>query len=146
MNTSTFLAGLSLTAALFLSACSSSTTTANATAGGMMGTAAGVGAGAIVGSVISNGDVGQSALLGGAIGLPVGILAGVAYSNYSDSAEIADNTERIIENKQHIIQQDRELEYLRNKIRDDSSTSEVGPDSDDIEYEYLGPSLGNPYR
>lgn len=146
MNTSIFARSIFLSALLALSACATSETATNATAGGLMGTAAGAGTGAIVGSVISNGDVGQSALLGGAIGLPVGILAGVAYSNHSQSVAIEDNQERIINNKLHIMQQDRELDYLRNKIRDDSSSKTVQPDPSEIEYEYLGPSLGNPYR
>lgn len=134
-----------LLGALSLGACSSEMGT-NAAAGGAMGTAAGAGTGAIIGSVISNGDVGESALLGGAIGLPLGILGGVMYTNYSESSQIEENNERIINNREHILQQERELNYMRNKIREDSSSDAVQPDPDLIEHQHLGPSLGNVYR
>jgi hypothetical protein len=52
--------------------CSSSYTTPVAV-GGLGGAAAGAGTGAIIGAVIANGDVAASALMGGAIGLPVGL-------------------------------------------------------------------------
>jgi hypothetical protein len=60
---------------LALSACSISQTPAGnyiAAAGG--GALAGAATGAAVGGLLSNGDIGKSALLGSAIGLPAGLL------------------------------------------------------------------------
>lgn len=139
-----------LTSALVvaLSACSSAGTSVyqDAAVGGVGGAAIGAGTGAIIGSTIKNGAVGKSALLGGAIGLPVGILAGVAYTNYAQNGEIADNKARIDANREHILQQERELDYLRNGMRDDSSSKTVNPDQERIEHQYQGPTLGNPFR
>ncbi|MBN8548008.1 MAG: hypothetical protein J0M12_01695 [Deltaproteobacteria bacterium] len=148
MKTILLKKSLTVVAILALAACSSSSpsATTNVAAGGIMGAAAGTATGAIVGAAISNGNVGQSAALGAGIGIPVGMLAGAMYNEYSDSAAIEDNTMRIIHNKQQILEQEQELESMRNSIREDSSTEAVGPDSEDIEYQYLGPSLGNPYR
>lgn len=142
---------LTLAGAIFLivtAGCSSAGTNVyqDAAVGGVGGTAVGAGTGAIIGSVISNGSVAKSALLGGAIGLPVGILAGVAYHNASVSGEIADNQEQIRMNREIILERERELEYLRGKIRDDSSSKTVNPSQDRIQELYEGPTLGNPYR
>lgn len=131
-----------------LCSCSAAATDpySGAVAGGVGGTAVGAGTGAIIGSVISNGDVGKSALLGAGIGLPVGILAGVAYTNTVQNNKISDNNEMIQANHERIRQQQHELDYLRNDIRDDSSSRAVNPDPESIQYQYRGPSLGNPRR
>ncbi len=137
-----------LTLLLALSACSAAQSNpyAGAAVGGASGAAIGAGTGAIIGASIKNGAVGDSALLGGAIGLPIGILLGVAYTNSTQSSDIADNAEELKANHERLLAQEREIEYLRNEIRDDSSSRMVNPDRERIEHQYLGPSLGNPRR
>jgi uncharacterized membrane protein YebE (DUF533 family) len=148
MTTSVLYRSLSILTSCALISCApaGTSTVQDAAVGGLGGAAVGAGTGAIIGSVISNGDVAKSALVGGAIGIPVGIIAGLAFRNASQNGEIADQREAIEENKQHILQQERELEYMRNEIRDDSSSKTVNPGLDRIEHQYNGPSLGNPFR
>ena len=94
-----------------LSACSAAQTDpmAGAAVGGVTGAAVGAGTGAIIGASIKNGAVGKSALLGGAIGLPLGILAGVAYTNTTQNNSIAENSETLRANHERMLAQEREL-------------------------------------
>lgn len=112
--------------------------------GGVGGAAIGAGTGAAIGSLISNGSVGQSALLGTAIGAPVGIAAGALYSTYSQNRQIAEGAEAIKANQQDLLARERELEELRKDIVDDASA--VKPSPSRIEPTYVGPRLGNRYR
>ena len=112
--------------------------------GSVGGAAVGAGTGAIIGSVISGGDVAASALLGGAIGLPVGLAAGMIYDYYSQDTIREIKIEDIKNNQREILARQREIDSLREEIKSD--IPDGNPPSDRQEYRYMGPSLGNPYR
>lgn len=112
--------------------------------GALGGTAAGAGTGAIIGAVIANGDIATSALLGGAIGLPVGIALG-AYLDYNSDSRVSERkVAQIQKNSAEIYARQRKLEDLRDRIRDDGPTG--NPPESDRRYYYNGPTHGNYYR
>lgn len=108
------------------------------------GAAVGAGTGAIIGSAISGGDVGASALLGGAIGLPVGLAAAMIYDHYSERTKTEIKINEIKSNQREILARQREIEAIREELQGD--IPQGNPSESDREYRYLGPSLGNPYR
>lgn len=108
------------------------------------GAAVGAGTGAIIGSCISGGDVAASALLGGAIGLPVGLAAGMIYDHYSAQSLTEIKINDIKTNQKEILARQREIDSLREEMQGD--LPQGNPAEDRREYRYLGPALGNPYR
>lgn len=112
--------------------------------GGGLGVAAGAGAGALVGTLLSRGDVAASALLGGAIGLPVGLALGYAWKQQAEESAEKAKIAQYIKNQDQIMEQEREIEILREDVLKDTPRSL--PDEDLKEYQFLGASLGNPYR
>lgn len=111
--------------------------------GGIAGAGAGAGIGAIIGEVIDNGDVAKSALLGTAIGLPVGIILGVAYNNYQYNSLVDDNQEIIDENAEVIRAHQARIDELRAQYHDEASQIEL--DESNAATLYDGPTLGQ-YR
>ena len=137
---SLFLAGI-LTAA---STGWSSSYTTPVAVGGVSGAAAGAGTGAIIGAVISNGDVAASALMGGAVGLPVGLALGALY-HYNSEPKVAERKGEIIRrNQEEIFARQRELDTLREDLRNDSYQG--NPPESQRQYHYNGNTLGNYYR
>ena len=112
--------------------------------GAVGGTALGAGTGAIIGAVIANGDVGASALLGGAIGLPVGLAAAAIYDYNSERTLKEIKIDDINRNQREIMARQREIDAMREEIREEGPAG--NPDEFRKEYRYMGPSLGNPYR
>ncbi len=100
----------------------------------------GAGAGALVGSMISNGDVAKSALLGGAIGIPVGVLAGVAYRSHMEKKALEENEKIIKANYKYITARAVEIERLREKLTEDSFR--IVPDKNLRADIYTGPTIG----
>ncbi len=139
MRISKILLRLSIITIFFTSACSTRTGT-----GAVFGTIAGVGTGALVGTLLSRGDVAASALLGGAIGLPVGLMIG--YHLEQKAAESVEQTKvnKYMNNQDRIYKREREIEALREEVVGDSPVYE----SDDAEAVrlYKGQTLGNPNR
>lgn len=123
--------------------CSSSYTTPVAV-GGVGGAAAGAGTGAIIGAVIANGDVAASALMGGAIGLPVGLALGALY-HYNSDEKVAERKGEIIRlNQEEIFARQRELDALREELKNESYQG--NPPESQRFYHYNGHTLGNYYR
>ncbi len=112
--------------------------------GGLGGAGIGAGTGAIIGACIANGDVAASTLLGGAIGLPVGIALGAVIDYNSDSRVAERKIEKLQKNSAEIYARQRELDALREKIRDDGPTG--NPSEQRRRYYYEGNTLGNYYR
>jgi len=108
--------------------------------GGIGAAGIGAGAGALIARNMVNGDIGKSALVGGAIGLPVGIAAGVAYRSYVEQSRLDDNRARILENQEYIIGRQREIDRLRAEIDEESFAIE--PDTSLRGYIYTGPTVG----
>ena len=113
-------------------------------AGGVAGAAAGAGTGAIIGSMISSGDVAASALLGTAIGLPVGALAGYYWVATENEREIATLDDTIERNAQEI--ELNELRLMEQRRRANDASFVIYPDSTTREELYTGPTLGDPTR
>lgn len=114
----------------------------DAAAGGALGAAAGAGTGAITGAVISNGDIAASAVLGGAVGLPIGIALGIAYTAYDQEYQEKVLMDRYWENQNLLFQREREIEKLREQIRQDGPKDL--PDESLRDHNYHGPRLGSP--
>lgn len=108
--------------------------------GGVGAAGIGAGAGALIASNMVNGDVGQSALVGGAIGLPVGIVAGVAYRSYVEQSQLDDYQRKIRENHEYIAGRQLEIDRLRGEIDEDSFAIE--PDTALRSRIYTGPTIG----
>lgn len=108
------------------------------------GAAAGAGTGAIVGALISNGDIAASAMLGGAVGIPVGLAIGMVYDYYSERSVSERNAVEIQKNQVEIYKRQRELDNLREQIRNDGPTG--NPSESDRYYHYNGNTYGNYYR
>lgn len=123
--------------------CSSSYVTPTAV-GGLGGAAAGAGTGALIGAVISNGDIAASALLGGAIGLPVGLALGAIYHYNSAPNVQARLSDEIDQNQAEIFARQRELDALREDLRNDSPQG--NPAEGQRYYHYNGATFGNYYR
>lgn len=123
--------------------CSSSYTKPVAV-GGLGGAAAGAGTGAIIGTVIANGDVAASALMGGAIGLPVGLALGALY-HYNSEPKVAERKGEIIrKNQEEIFSRQRELDALREDIKNEAYQG--NPPESQRHYHYNGNTFGNYYR
>jgi hypothetical protein len=137
----TVLSALFCTAVLSTGCGFHATPLAVGTAGGA---AVGAGTGAIIGTVIANGDVAASALLGGAIGLPVGLAAAMIYDYHSSQTKEEIQIAQIQVNQRAILDRQRELEALRESLQSDLPRG--NPMEERKEYIYRGPSLGNPYR
>lgn len=112
--------------------------------GGGIGVLAGAGTGAIVGSVIANGDVAASALLGGAVGLPVGLIVAGIYDYHSERSVRERKVDEIKENQAQIFAKQREIDAIREELRNEAPTGL--PDESLKEHEYTGPTIGNYYR
>ncbi len=112
--------------------------------GGVAGAAAGAGTGALVGTLIANGDVAASALLGGAIGLPVGLALGAVYHYNSEPSVRERKMEQIEKNEDEIFSRQRELDALREDLRSD--TPQSNPLDAERHYHYNGNTFGNYYR
>jgi hypothetical protein len=117
-------------------------------AGAVGGAAVGAGTGALIGSAISAGDVGASAILGGAIGLPVGAGLGYYYVATRNDRELGRLDGIIEENNVGLVKTEEELNALRREVVDQSFEAvpyEVEKSREKVEH-YTGPTLGNPYR
>jgi hypothetical protein len=126
-----------------ISGCSSSYT-APVAVGGVSGAAAGAGTGAIVGAVIANGDVAASALMGGAIGLPVGLALGALY-HYNSDVKVAERKGEIIRrNQEEIFARQREIDALRDDVKNEGYQG--NPPETQRHYHFNGNTLGNYYR
>ena len=112
--------------------------------GGLGGGVLGAGTGALVGAMISNGDIGASALLGTAIGVPLGVAAGVYYVYSQQEDEIDRLENEIYSNKQTILQKQAQIDELRRQAVEDSH--EIAPDKTLSDHIYTAPSIGNYYR
>lgn len=112
--------------------------------GAVGGSALGAGTGAIIGAVIANGDIASSALLGGAIGLPVGLAIAAAYDYNSERTIQEAKDSDIRRNQSELLARQRYIDELREELRSDSPAG--NPAEERQEYQYMGPSLGNPYR
>lgn len=112
--------------------------------GTLGGAAAGAGTGALVGALIANGDVAASALLGGAVGIPVGLALGALY-DYNSELSVQERKEvEIRANQDDIFARQRELDALREELRNDSPGQ--NPPDAERHYHYNGPTYGNYYR
>jgi hypothetical protein len=108
--------------------------------GGIGGAAAGAGTGAIIGAAIANGDIAASALLGTAIGLPAGLAIAAIY-DYSSSRSVSERRlEEIEANQRDIFDRQREIDALREQIRNDGPSG--NPPEELRDYYYSGASLG----
>ncbi len=112
--------------------------------GTLGGAAAGAGTGALVGTLIANGDVAASALLGGAIGIPVGLALGALYDYHSEPSVQERREIEIRANQEEIFARQRELDALREELRNDSPGQ--NPPDAERHYHYNGPTYGNYYR
>lgn len=112
--------------------------------GAVGGTAVGAGTGAIIGAVIANGDIGASALLGGAIGLPVGLAAAAIYDYHSERTMKEIQIAQLKINQKAIYERQKEIDALRESLR--SEAPQGNPMEEREEYIYRGPSYANPYR
>lgn len=140
---SLFSALLCVVAVANISGCSSSYTTPVAV-GGASGAAAGAGTGAIIGAVIANGDVAASALMGGAIGLPVGLALGALY-HYNSDMKVAERKGEVIrKNQEEIFARQRELDALREELKNEGYQG--NPPESQRHYHYNGNTFGNYYR
>lgn len=113
---------------------------ASGTVGGVTGAGIGAGAGALIANNMVRGDVGESALVGSAIGLPVGVLAGVAYQAYQEESQLDDNSQKIRENYEYIKRRQQEIDRAREEINEDSFA--IQPDKGMRSYIYTGPTIG----
>ena len=112
----------------------------SAAIGGVSGTLVGAGTGAAIGAMISNGDIAASALLGAGIGLPVGILAGIAYQNYTEESQLEENNRIIAQNFEYIKAREEKLLSMREEVLSDFQTIEA--DTGYRDYYYTGATLG----
>jgi hypothetical protein len=112
--------------------------------GAVGGAALGAGTGAIIGSVIANGDIAASALLGGGIGLPAGLLIAAIYDYNSERSVRERKMDVIKANQEQIFNRQREIDALREEIRNDGPIG--NPPEELREYRYDGATLGNYYR
>ncbi len=98
----------------------------------------------IIGSIISNGDIAKSAILGGAIGIPVAIAFNLYANRNLEAEKEAELRAKYKSNQEEIFENERELEIMRSEI--DYRTPEELPDSRYMDRSYRGVSLGNPLR
>lgn len=112
--------------------------------GSVGGAAAGAGTGALIGTVIANGDVAASALLGGAVGIPIGLALGALYDYNSEKSVSERKRVEINANQDEIFARQRQLDTLREQLRND--TPGYSPPDSERQYHYNGASFGNYYR
>ena len=134
---------LSLSLAVASTGCSSFHSETLAT-GAVGGAAAGAGTGAIIGALIANGDVAASALLGGAVGIPVGLAIAAAYDYNSEPSVRERNAIKLERNQRELYQRQKELDQLRNEITNDGMPNDAW--HYEADYDYNGHTLGNYYR
>lgn len=115
-----------------------------AAATGLAGGAIGAGSGALVGMAISNGDVAASALLGAGIGVPVGLAAGAIYAATANQRVLNRNNSIIDRNRGEILKRQEEINQLRDELIMDSKLMDA--DETLRSDQYIGPTLGNPFR
>jgi hypothetical protein len=113
---------------------------ADGTIGGLSGAGLGAGAGALVAMGMENGDIANSSLVGAAVGLPVGILLGVAYRSHIEQKILDENNEKIRQNYQYIMARQQEIEQVREDIREESFAIE--PDRSLKSHIYTGATIG----
>ncbi len=129
---------------------STSCTTANgrytkggaATVGGVVGGLTGAGSGALVGAIISRGDIAASALLGTAIGIPVGAVLGIYYLYTVENREVNENQDVIDYNADLIRRRQEKINRLKNQT--DSEAQSIKLDPKKRQEIYTGPTLGSP--
>ena len=134
---------LSIILAVGICGCALSPKDQAATNGALVGTAAGAGTGAIIGASISDGDIAMSALLGGAIGLPVGALTAYYFYNQSERDELNENQLKIERNEDEILAEEGNLAAMRERVERESRGIELDPSR--FDYIYNGPTIGT-YR
>ena len=143
--TRTFSSLCLLFVVIMASACSDTIIHAKPLAvGAASGAAAGAGTGAVVGAIIANGDIAASALLGGAVGIPVGLALGALYDYHSQENVAQRKQKEIDRNQDEIFTRQRELDNLREQIRIDGASG--NPTESDRYYHYNGNTYGNYYR
>ena len=111
---------------------------------GVVGAATGAGVGAAIGSAISNGDIANSALLGGGVGLAVGVVGTYAYKKIEIHNEIIDNDASIESNRKAILSKQAELDRARSDALLDSHDIEINKSK--TEKIYDGATNGVYYR
>lgn len=135
-------------APLFLSClcvgCAASSAQDAALIGGVSGIGIGAGTGALIAETMSNGDVGQSALVGGAIGIPAGIVLGIAIHQAGQAIERGELDSAAESNTERLMQGQHEIEALRGAIVEEQASIRV--EDSRAGYVYDGPTLGNPRR
>jgi len=124
--------------------CSGSSSDNAALTGGVTGAAVGAGTGALIGSAMSNGNVGQSALVGGAIGIPVGIVAGLAIHEIGQADDRNELDSAIEKNTDRIVSNQHEIETIRQEVTAEQASIHVSDER--AGYVYDGPTIGNPRR
>ena len=134
---------LALTTVPLGTGCSTTQGVSNPVYWGATGTTLGAGGGALIGSIIKNGDITASALLGGTLGVVSGILVGYALDRYEQERRDAIQSE-LRANQEAINQRQRQIEELRIKI--DADSQRGTPDIDRREWIYDGPTLGQYIR
>jgi hypothetical protein len=112
--------------------------------GSVGGAAAGAGTGAIIGAVIANGDIAASALLGGAIGIPVGLAIAALIDMNSERTVREIKADEIEANQREIFARQREIDALREKLRLDETG--LGVSDETRAYIYDGHTYGNSRR
>ncbi len=110
---------------------------------GATGTAVGAGTGALIGSIIANGDVAASAMLGGGIGVGAGILIGYMIDEW-EREQKAQMLAEVRRNDEIISQRQREIQELRTRVDEEAERGD--PDVSRREWIYDGPTIGQYYR
>lgn len=124
--------------------CGCSTLQDSVAAGGASGAAVGAGTGALIGSAIAHGDVAASALLGGAIGVPAGMVtAAILYYNSEEYLE-NQREELIHENALELRRRQEAIDKARERVFGD--VPRIDKPLENAETLYYGPTLGNPLR
>jgi hypothetical protein len=121
--------------------CASDPHTQAGLVGGAGGGVIGAGTGAIIGASITNGAVLESAALGGAIGIPVGVAAGLTYIYMKEKAELDENDGIIKRNYDYIVSRQTEIDRLRAQLEDDAAR--IVPDQRRKERYFDGATIGN---
>jgi hypothetical protein len=129
------------TMALLVSGCAANPHTQAGLIGGAGGGLIGAGTGAAIGASISNGAVLESAALGGAIGIPVGVAAGLTYIYMKEKAELDENDGIIKRNYNYIVSRQAEIDRLRAHLEDDAAR--IVPDQRRKERHFDGATIGN---
>lgn len=131
---------------LFISACSDSQQriARDSTIGGVLAGGVGAVSGALIGHAIANGDVAASAMLGTAIGAPIGILLGAYYAGADEELVMWQNDRIIEENERYLARNRYQLEARRQDLIEEMGSIRLDPAR--RTYRFYGQTLGNPYR